>query len=202
MCQGCLLVKITIGGRMRLIIMILLIVFPLSVSAGQIEGVNVPESLTNAAGTVLKLQGTGIRRKFVIKVYLGQLYLENPSARVEEVIADSGAKRISMYILYKKIGREKLVEAWNEGFTNNSTLEQYAAVQSRIETFNSLFIDVAGGDEIILDYLPGRGTRVSIGGRDMGLVPGKDFNDALLRIWLGPKPVTEGLKKQLLGMDG
>jgi hypothetical protein len=32
-------------------------------------------------------------------------------------------------------------------------------------------------------------------------LPGEDFNKALLKIWLGDKPVTEDLKKALLG-DG
>jgi hypothetical protein len=39
---------------------------------------------------------------------------------------------------------------------------------------------------------------VTIAKQEKGVVPGKDFNDALLRIWLGEKPVTKGLKEKLL----
>jgi hypothetical protein len=39
---------------------------------------------------------------------------------------------------------------------------------------------------------------VTIAKEEKGVIPGKDFNDALLRIWLGEKPVNKGLKEQLL----
>ncbi|MCU7809747.1 MAG: chalcone isomerase family protein, partial [Candidatus Thiodiazotropha sp. (ex Notomyrtea botanica)] len=32
-----------------------------------------------------------------------------------------------------------------------------------------------------------------------GVIPGHDFNRALMKIWLGSAPVTRGLKKALLG---
>ena len=35
--------------------------------------------------------------------------------------------------------------------------------------------------------------------REKGVIEGKDFNDALLAVWLGPDPVQDDLKKPLLG---
>ena len=42
---------------------------------------------------------------------------------------------------------------------------------------------------------------VTINGKNRGVVVGKDFNDALLKIWLGAKPVTKSLRNDLLGMS-
>jgi len=103
-----------------------------------------------------------------------------------------------MHFLYKEVGRDKLVEGWNEGFAGNSQAEVVAKLQERIDQFNALFVDVKKGEEIILDFLPERGTVVTIAGQEKGVVAGKDFNDALLRIWLGKKPVSEKLKEELL----
>lgn len=64
-----------------------------------------------------------------------------------------------------------------------------------------LFTDVREGDEIILDYTPGQGTRVSIAGKDLGTIDGADFNRALLSIWLGANPVDEDLREALLGTN-
>jgi hypothetical protein len=59
--------------------------------------------------------------------------------------------------------------------------------------------DVVEGDEILLAYVPGKGTSVSIRGTEKGTVEGKDFTDALFSVWLGANPVQEDLKKALLG---
>jgi hypothetical protein len=52
---------------------------------------------------------------------------------------------------------------------------------------------------ILLDYLPGAGTRVTIKGQVKGVIPGQDFNDALLEVWLGARPASGGLKRAMLG---
>jgi len=55
------------------------------------------------------------------------------------------------------------------------------------------------GDVIVLDYLPGAGTRVTVNKDNKGTVAGEEFNRALLRIWLGNQPVDATLKKAMLG---
>jgi len=56
------------------------------------------------------------------------------------------------------------------------------------------------GMAIDLDWDPAAGTRVTIDGKPGGApIAGADFYQALLRVWLGPKPVQDDLKKALLG---
>jgi hypothetical protein len=62
-----------------------------------------------------------------------------------------------------------------------------------------MFPTVKEGDVIYLDYIPGSGTRVTINGENKGLIPGRDFNNALLDIWLGEEPADKSLKKAMLG---
>ncbi len=71
-------------------------------------------------------------------------------------------------------------------------------LQPRIDAFNAMFSTVKKGERIILDYIPGKGTVVTIAGEEKGTIEGKDFNDALLLIWLGEKPVNKKLKEMLL----
>ena len=55
------------------------------------------------------------------------------------------------------------------------------------------------GMTINLDW-DGKSTQLVVDGRPAGSqIPGEDFYGALLRIWLGDKPVQEDLKKSLLG---
>jgi hypothetical protein len=169
-------------------------------AALEVAGVKVPENTSiDESGTQLVLNGAGIRKKFFIKIYVGSLYLPTKQNKVDAILADTGPKRITMHFLYKEVSAESLVDGWNEGFRGNSSTAEVKSLQERINRFNKLFRTVKKGDVIRLDYLPDEGTQVWINGSLKGMVPGKDFNQALLKIWLGKKPADDGLKKAWLG---
>jgi len=105
-----------------------------------------------------------------------------------------------MHILYDEVGREKLVDGWNDGFERNLTPDQLKVLIPSIKQFNELFISVHEGEEIILDYTPDTGTTVIIAGNTRGTTRGADFNRALLSIWLGDDPVGDVLRDSLLGI--
>ncbi len=183
-----------------LLAVFMVMLFACPVYALTISDVNVAEEVVVDDGTALQLNGAGIRSKFIFDIYIAELYLEKTAKEAAQVIADPGHKRVVMHFLYKSVGQDKLVDGWNEGFSANLSAEDLANLQSQIDTFNSMFSEeMKSGDIVIFDYLPGKGTRVSIKGSVKGIIPGKDFNDALLSIWLGKKPVGSDLKKAMLG---
>jgi len=175
-----------------------LLAFVQSVCGREIAGVVIPESGT-IDNKALVLNGAGIRKKFIIKVYVGSLYLTVKRSTVKEILDDPGAKRIVMNFLYKEVSADALVEGWNEGFAANNSPQDLLPLQDRIKQFNSFFVTVRKGDEIRLDYLPGEGTQVWINNILKGSVPGEDFSRALVKIWLGPKPPDLKLKDAMLG---
>jgi hypothetical protein len=166
--------------------------------ARTVSGVDVPDHVT-VNGKTLVLNGAGMRVKFFFDIYVGALYLPRAVHDTKSVLAQTGPRRVLMHFVYKEVGRDKLIEAWNEGFEGNSSSSELAALRQRIDAFNALFDSVHRGDIVLLDYVPGSGTHVSINGKDKGTIAGKDFNDALLRIWLGKEPVTGSLKRAMLG---
>ena len=181
------------------ITVVFLCFLPYPLAAMEIAGVTIDEQITQANGTVLKFNGAGIRSKLVIKVYLAMLYMETPSTERDQVIADSGAKQLIMHFLYKEVDRDALVEAWNDGFSSNGSADQLGALKTEIAAFNEMFDTVRKGDRIVLDYVPGTGTTVLINSAQKGTIAGKEFNDLLLSIWLGDKPVNKKLRDGLLG---
>jgi hypothetical protein len=56
------------------------------------------------------------------------------------------------------------------------------------------------GSVVVLDYLPGDGTRIALNRRHLDNIPGAAFNRALLKIWLGEQPTQASLKRALLGL--
>jgi len=167
--------------------------------AREIAGVEFPETLTQADGTELQLNGVGIRSKFVFKIYAAGLYLKEKQSDAKAVLAGKGGKRMVMHFLYSEVGKDDLVEAWIEGFEGNGTQSQLSALSTEIDSFNEMFDTVREGDRIILDYMPEVGTAVVIRDEQKGVIKGKEFNDLLLSIWLGEKPVTKDLRSKLLG---
>lgn len=182
-----------------LIVVCCLLVGAVAVEAREVAGVTLAEEVQAADGTTLTLNGAGVRSKLFFKIYVAALYLEHPATEVAPILTTEGHRRMEMHFLYDKVEKGKLVEAWNEGFAGNVAEAERQALAERISRFNEMFGDVKKGETIVLDYVPGKGTSVSVAGGDNGVVEGRDFSDALLAIWLGDKPVTEQLKKELLG---
>ncbi|MDH5613104.1 MAG: chalcone isomerase family protein [Gammaproteobacteria bacterium] len=170
-----------------------------SVQAREFKGVNLPEEiLLEGVNKKINLNGVGMRTKFVFDIYVGALYLESAANTREAVLSQNGAKRVFMHFVYDEVSAEKLVNGWNQGFEDNLTEEQLSDLADRIKAFNAMFDTVHAGDEVLLDYLPELGTRVTIKGEVKGMIEGDDFNQALLNIWLGDEPADEDLKEAML----
>lgn len=166
----------------------------------EIAGVNVAEEVTLAESQEkLVLNGAGIRKKFVIKVYVGALYLPSRETTVDGIVGGGGSRKVVMHFLYKEVEAKKLTAAWSDGFAGNLTPEERKTLAARLERFNSLFTTARKGDVYELDLVAGKGTTVRFNGRELGRVEGDDFNRALLKVWLGKKPADNGLKKAWLG---
>ncbi len=165
-------------------------------TAGEAAGVKMPDSVT-VEGKTLKLNGIGLRKKVVFKVYVAGLYLENPSKDSAAVISSDQIKSMRLSIL-RSLKGSQITEAIVEGFEKNSKA-QMGALKARLDRFNAMFPDVKEGDEIDMTYVPGKATVVTAKGAEKGVIEGKDFADALFSVWLGPNPVQEDLKKALLG---
>jgi len=178
----------------------LMLLSPVS-QARTVSGVTVPDRV-QVAGHELVLNGAGTRTKFFFDIYVCALYLPKPATSMPAVLAEPGPKRILMHFVFHKVTRSQLVGGWNEGFEANIPEAQRTALQQRIDAFNSLFGDAPKGQQVLFDYVPGKGTTVTIDGKPRGTIAGKDFNDALLRIWIGEHPATRSLKRALLGSPG
>jgi hypothetical protein len=140
----------------------------------------------------------GIRNKLVVKVYVAGLYMAEPALTAEKIVDLDQARAIRMHFLYKKVGADKLREAWIEGFEKN-TPEASLDLKQRMDAFVGLFAkDAVKGDEYLFAYSPGTGTVVTLEGREVATIEGADFARALMAIWFGDHPADKGLKKNVL----
>ncbi len=168
---------------------------PSLLSAGEVAGVRMPDSI-GVEGKTLRLNGMGLRTKVIFKVYVAGLYLETPSKDAQTIVSSDQVKRMQLSIL-RGLKGSQIAEAISEGFEKNSKA-QMGVLKERLDRLNAMIPNVEKGDEIVLTFVPGRGTVVSAKGAEKGVIEGKDFADALFAVWLGANPVQEDLKKALL----
>ncbi|MBI5576312.1 MAG: chalcone isomerase family protein [Deltaproteobacteria bacterium] len=165
--------------------------------AVEVSGVTIEPSVRVKEKT-LALNGYGIRKKLFFKIYIGSLYTAKRVSTPAELLADPGDKLIRMNFLHSKVEKEKITGAFAEGFANNSP---DVAASGDAKTFLSFFTsDFVKGDVVDL-ALSGDGTVVARhNGKVLGTIRTAKLANAILLIYVGPKPASEDLKKGMLGI--
>ena len=171
--------------------------------AAEVAGVKLDDKVQVAPDTpALMLNGAGIRTRFFVKVYVGALYLPERKTAAADVLALGGAKRMSLAML-RDLTAQQLTDALNEGFAANNPpadQERYKGQLAELLAVMTSLGQAKAGEVVALDFVPGSGTRVLVNGAAKGKpIPDEGFYRAILKIWLGDKPVDADLKRALLG---
>jgi hypothetical protein len=171
--------------------------------AFEVAGVKLDDTV-HVANADLKLNGAGVRYKAIFKVYVAGLYLKDKKTTVPDILASQGPRRVTIVML-RDLSNEDFGRGFMQGIQQNTDKAEKAKMTMQFLRFGELFASVPElkkGDVMVCDWIPGTGTVVSLNGKKMGEpYPDLAFNNALLRIWLGDKPVDSGLKKAMIGDD-
>jgi hypothetical protein len=166
-------------------------------SGGSIGDVTLPDRIT-AGQSALTLNGLGMRTFTFFDVYAAGLYLATPSKEAGAILAADAPRAMTMHFL-RKVEAEKIAEAWLEGLHANTPAAE-ASLQERFATLGAMMETMNAGETLDCLYDPASGTTIMVRGQLKGVIAGKDFNDALLACWIGPKPGPgEKFKAGILG---
>jgi hypothetical protein len=168
--------------------------------AKEVAGVKLDDSIT-VAGKELKLNGAGIRKKAIFKVYVGGLYVETPGHDGAAILAQDQVMRVKE-VFMRDIGKGKIVEVYEEGFKSGAGAD-LAKYQERINKLTAVMTDVKEGDEVTLTYVPGKGTTLNAHGADQVTIDGKDFARSCSSASGSARPrSTRGFKSRCSGSSG
>jgi hypothetical protein len=189
---------------MKRMLAILLVSGLVSVAQAQpveVEGVKY-EPTVQLGGQPLQLNGAGVRTRLFFKVYAAALYVPQKANSAATLLGQKGPKRVAIGML-RDVGAETFAGALNDGLKANLSEQQLAGFKTQIETLNANLKAVGEakkGDQINFEFTPEAGTRILVNGQPRGsAIAGEDFFEAVLRIWIGDKPVDADLKKGMLG---
>lgn len=167
--------------------------------AHEVEGVPLPQRVV-VQDTPLVLNGAGVRWYLLFKVYVGALYLQQPVNTSDAIIQAPPPKCIYLYFL-RDVSAADITKALHRSFRTNATGADYAQLRERLERFQSALPDLRAGDRVRLELVRPDRTDVRINHALVASFPGRDFQAAVLKVWLGDHPTDERLKQALLGNE-
>lgn len=169
--------------------------------AREVEGFRFDPTL-RLGGQELVLNGVGVRRRFFVPVYVAALYVPQRSSDPEVLLTQRGPRRMAMRFV-REVEAELFMTSLDVGMRRHYTTQQLEAWRDQWRTLTtviSTMVLARRSDHVTWDYTPQEGARVMQNSvARVPSMPGEDFYNAVLRVWLGPQPADEDLKRGLLG---
>mgnify|MGYP002700863486 CR=1 FL=1 len=102
----------------------------------------------------------------------------------------------------KRVSGRRIAKAMYDALQLNVSQEEAIRLEKRLQLLVTMFdSSLKKGEESYLEWVPSQGSRIVLNGVVKGIIPGKDFYDAILRIWIGDNPVGSTFKRQVLGLE-
>ena len=179
-----------------LAVVIFVAVSMFNLHAATLAGVTLPDT-EQVGNTKPVLNGLGVRTKYMVKVYVAGLYLEQKSSDANAIIKADAPKMIVMQFVHSA-SKGQMTDAFNESF-NDNTPDAVKTMKPDIGRLLAAIDAVKVGDKMVFTYVPGTGTTYALNGQDKVTIAGPAFGQVMFSVWLGPKPPTADLKKGMLG---
>ena len=177
---------------------------PSPADAATVAGVHFPESVTiTPEGPALVLNGAGERKILMLRIYAIALNLTERASTLDDAVGIKGPKRMHMVMLRNEITAKQVHDHVIARIEDGTQPSEMAVMKSRLTELERIIATervINLGGSIMLDFVPLRGTLIRVNGGLKGEpIPGEDFYNALLRIWLGDRARSLTLRDQLLG---
>ena len=138
-------------------------------------------------------------RFYGIDVYVASLYLEQMSTNPEQIIQSPATKLLTV-----RFERDVMLirrrRAWSDGLNNNCEAP-CRLDPDEVARFLAMVPAMHAGDDYSLLFTQS-GATVTVSGKLIGAVAQQQFADAMLATFLGPKPASPRLKRELLQGHG
>jgi len=175
----------------------LILILALPAFSAEKAGITLPD--TEMVGDeTLYLNGIALREKFVFDVYVAGLYLTEKSSDADTILKNDAPRMMVMHFV-RDVDAKAISEAWFEGLEDNIK-NVTPELKAKFTQLAAMMADIKKGEAMGFTYNPVSGTDVMVAGTPKGGIPGKDFADAILATWIGPKPGPgKQFKKDILG---
>lgn len=163
-----------------------------------LANVMLPGNITYEGGE-LALNGAGIHKAWwFFNKYVAALYLAQPTNVAAVAVASNEPKVIAITML-TNMKKQDFLKPMENSFKNTAQRMHDQNLTEQWDHFKSFFTDLKKHDKLMIGYIPGKGTSLTINGENRGTIQGEAFGHAIMGVWLGNKPVDSGLKDKMMG---
>jgi hypothetical protein len=169
-------------------------------SAATLSGMTLPDSYT-VDGQSLVLNGIGLRTLtiFNIRAYVAGLYLPRSSHDARQILASSEPKALILRFI-RAASKERVEKQYRAGeATNCGSGECAPSDNADFEALVAAAPAVKPGDTSTYVFTPNR-VRVFANDRIIGDFANRDLAYRLLAGFIGDRPPSQALRRQLLGL--
>jgi hypothetical protein len=180
------------------------------------------DSLRTVDGRPFTLLGTGVRKKFIVKVYAMALYVDQEAARgaFPALVNRAGGSdkahltasdHATLFVSYGSFGKvgvlhfvrnveaEKIRGAYEESLADEIAGKSGPEVQEGAKAFVALFDkDLKDGEEIVIHTGGDGHVEISQAGAKKSGPTNPKLARAIWNIWLGPKTISADMRKSLV----
>jgi hypothetical protein len=192
------------NGRRAWLATALALLVPARLAAAKdVSGVVLPErARPEGGGADLRLMGGGVFRFFFLRYYVCGLYAMPDLSGAAAILASDAPRRIHLVAL-RRITSFEFLWGLDQGLADNLDEAGAAALREPLDQVRATIRSIgaiARGERVSIDYVPRAGTSILVDERRHGQdLAGKALNDALMRVWIGERPLDTSLKNALLG---
>ena len=183
---------------LRRVLLVLAIIMPAwSVArAAELDSVQVPDT-QQVDGKTLQLNGFGLRTYSLLRfrIYVAALYLEHLNSDAKAILGSAETKLLSVTFLHS-VDADAARKSWRDGLENNCQ-PPCNLDPDDLATFLAEVPAMRTGENFSLLFTPA-GAEVSVNGERIGTISHPEFAAAMLATFLGPKPASPLLKRELL----
>lgn len=143
-------------------------------------------------GQVLVKVGEGTRERLTVDLYQVSLYLPSERADLQRINDPSVPKAFQIEVLYGGGTPDDIPEQWAEELLP-------PLPEEKVGELRQVYQGLEEGDQLRVTYTPGSSTAVTLNGETVFSDPGAGLMRGLVDVFLGPDPVSEDVRSNLLG---
>jgi hypothetical protein len=168
----------------------------------EVNSITLPDAVRLAKeGPPLVIAGVGLFRFLFIRYYVCGLYVSPGLKSAEAILAADAPRRLALVAL-RGISAFEFLWGLDRGLSDNLAESERYALAGELDRVRQTIRAIDGierGARVALDYLPGSGVRILVDDVVRAAPFGsKALADALLRVWIGERPLDRALKEALL----
>ncbi|MCS5710903.1 chalcone isomerase family protein [Candidatus Berkiella aquae] len=167
----------------------------------ELLGVSLPNQmiLENTKEKVI-LNGYAICSRWGKEIYVGALYTDAIEKRAEMLLLNDSPMAMVFFFVEDDISRSMLMDAFAEAIMINNVENDKNPIDKRLtELQEHLAETLNAGDTLAFQYSPQYGVTMLLNGKISYHWPyAKNFFNTLLRMWVGPYPISRNFKRAIL----